>query len=69
MTRLPALLTTGRVAEILKVNPATVRRWVADRKIEAIILPSGQARIPRSAVESMLGEHAVEATEAEQVPA
>lgn len=43
--------TPNEAAEILKVNPRTVRRWVAAGKLEALTLPSGRVRIPKAALE------------------
>lgn len=33
------LLTVGEVAQILKVDDTTVRRWVKNGAIEAVVLP------------------------------
>ncbi len=53
------LLTVSEVAEILRVDDTTVRRWVKQGALEAIILPhvnERQAyRIKRETLEKLLG--------------
>ncbi|OCW59971.1 hypothetical protein AKG36_07270 [Trueperella bernardiae] len=48
------LLTVKEVAELARVNPSTVTRWVHASKIPAIVLPSGQLRFVREDVDAML---------------
>jgi excisionase family DNA binding protein len=38
------LLTVDEVAEILRVDPTTVRRWVKQGALEAVVLPHVNAR-------------------------
>ncbi|GCE45488.1 excisionase family DNA binding protein [Thermosporothrix hazakensis] len=53
------LLTVSEVAEILRVDDTTVRRWVKQGALEAVVLPhvsSRQAyRIKRETLEKVLG--------------
>jgi excisionase family DNA binding protein len=49
------LLTTQEVADLLRVDTHTVRRWIAARKLDAVRLPGGEWRVERAAVEAMLG--------------
>lgn len=52
------LLTIGEVAEILRVDEATVRRWVKRGALEAIVLPHSGIRqvyrIRRSTLDELL---------------
>lgn len=49
-------LTVPEVARVLRVNPATVRRWAAEGEVRAVrIGPGGHWRIPREALDEMLG--------------
>ncbi|MEW6933715.1 helix-turn-helix domain-containing protein [Trueperella pyogenes] len=48
------LLSTGKAAEAFDVTSQTVRRWIDTGKIAAVVLPSGQLRIPASEVERIL---------------
>ena len=54
------LLTVSEVAQILRVDDATVRRWVKMGVLEAVTLPRLNKRqvyrIRRSTVEKILGE-------------
>ena len=56
------LLTVSEVARILRVDDTTVRRWVKQGTLEAVILPhlnERQAyRIKRETVEKLLGSAA-----------
>lgn len=45
------LLTTKEAADLLRVSPATMRRWDRDKKLIARRLPSGA---PRYAIEDLL---------------
>jgi excisionase family DNA binding protein len=47
------LLTPNEVAELLRVHPATVTRWIRLGLIEAMRLPGGTYRIPRSELERL----------------
>ena len=48
------MLTTGDVAQLLSVDVATVRRWVAAGKLAAVTLPSGRLRFRPETVEELL---------------
>ncbi len=54
----PNLLTINEVAEILRVNPTTCRRWVKQGALEAIVLPHVNKReayrIKRETVDRLL---------------
>ncbi len=50
------LLTPREAAEILNVDPATVRRYVRLRLLPARGLPSGYIRLRRADVEKLLGQ-------------
>jgi excisionase family DNA binding protein len=56
------LLTVSEVAQILRVDDTTVRRWVKQGALEAIVLPhvnERQAyRIKRETLDKLLGEEA-----------
>lgn len=54
MTSLPTLLTAVEVAEEFRLDPATVRRWAREGKIERIKLPSGLYRFRRGDIEAIL---------------
>jgi excisionase family DNA binding protein len=54
------LLTVSEVAEILRVDDTTVRRWVKQGALEAIVLPHVNERqgyrIKRETLNKVLGE-------------
>jgi excisionase family DNA binding protein len=54
------LLTVTEVAQQLRLNPRTIRRWIAAGRLPAIDLGSDRAgyRICASAVAALLGEGA-----------
>ncbi len=56
------LLTVSEVARILRVDETTVRRWVKQGALEAVILPHANARqayrIKRETLENVLGDAA-----------
>jgi excisionase family DNA binding protein len=58
------LLTVSEVAEILRVDDTTVRRWVKQGALEAVVLPhvnERQAyRIKRETVNKILREETVQ---------
>jgi excisionase family DNA binding protein len=60
------LLTVSEVAEILRVDDTTVRRWVKQGALEAVILPhvnERQAyRIKRNTLDRVLSDAAVPTT-------
>ena len=51
------LLTVAEVAELLKLNEQTVRRWIRTGRLPAVSLGSRQAgyRVRRSDVDELLG--------------
>jgi excisionase family DNA binding protein len=48
------LLTTGEVARSLGVTINTVKAWIRMGRLEALRLPSGHFRVPRSELERLL---------------
>jgi excisionase family DNA binding protein len=58
--QLSELLTVSEVADILRVDDTTVRRWVKQGTLEAIVLPHTNARqayrIKRETLNRVLGE-------------
>jgi excisionase family DNA binding protein len=54
------LLTIQEVADILRVDPTTVRRWVRDGVLDAVALPHRNKRVAyrvkRETVEKLLSE-------------
>lgn len=49
----PQFMAVSEVARKLDVTPATIRRWVAEERLEAVKL-GRMWRVPRSAVDEML---------------
>lgn len=58
------LLTVSEVARILRVDDATVRRWVKQGVLEAVVLPHVNSRqvyrIKRETLDRVLGEDALQ---------
>lgn len=54
MTSLPTLLTAVEVAEEFRLDPATVRRWAREGRIERIKLPTGLYRFRREDIKAIL---------------
>ena len=52
---LPDLLTTKEVADILKVDNLTIRRYIKAGKMKAYRLPSGILRIPKTSIGYLFG--------------
>lgn len=50
------LFRTTELAVMLRVNPRTVRRWIAEGHITVITTPGGHQRIPASEVERLTRE-------------
>ena len=48
-------IRVGQVADLLGVNPRTVRRWLTRRQLAFYITPGGERRVPKSEVERILG--------------
>jgi excisionase family DNA binding protein len=61
--KMSELLTVSEVAKILRVDDTTVRRWVKQGALEAVVLPhlnTRQAyRIKRETLDRVLGEAAL----------
>lgn len=52
----PSLLTIKEVARILRVDETTVRRWVKQGVLEAIVLPNSvYYRIKSATIQHLLG--------------
>lgn len=54
MTPDQVLLTTGAASARLGVSPNTLRRWVEDRRISFVRLPSGQLRFRPQDIDAAL---------------
>jgi excisionase family DNA binding protein len=55
--RFERLMRPSEAANVLRVSPATIRRMIADGRIESIRIgdaPHGHYRIPRSSVERIV---------------
>ncbi len=48
------LLRPGEVAELFKVNPKTVKRWVQSDKLKAITTPGGHSRFEYDYIMDMI---------------
>ncbi len=50
------LLTTREVAELLRIDPVTVRLWADDGRLPVIVLPGPgrRRRYPKAAIEALL---------------
>jgi excisionase family DNA binding protein len=62
------LLTVAEVAEILRVDDTTIRRWIKQGALEAVILPHINERlayrIPRTAINKVLATPVVTSRQA-----
>jgi excisionase family DNA binding protein len=60
------LLTVSEFARILRVDDTTVRRWVKQKALEAVVLPHVNERlayrIKRETLEKILGSSLLETT-------
>ncbi|GCE05175.1 MULTISPECIES: helix-turn-helix domain-containing protein [Dictyobacter] len=58
------LLTVSEVARILRVDDATVRRWVKQGVLEAVVLPHVHSRqvyrIKRETLDRVLGDNSIQ---------
>jgi len=54
MSAPPYYVTVAEVADVLRVDPSTVRRWIEAGTLEAITLPSGVYRVPRTALDALV---------------
>ncbi len=55
---LEQMFTTAQVAKRLNVSRQTVARWVRNKEVKAIRLPSGMIRISSDEVARILGKSA-----------
>lgn len=53
MTQPPRYLTASQVAKIFDVGPETVRRWVRQEKLNAVILPSGRMKFLQEDIDAI----------------
>ena len=56
----PDLLSVSAAADLLGVHVDTVRRWTGEGKLPEVRTPGGHRRIPRGAVDRLLGAAATE---------
>lgn len=56
MAYVKKLLSTFEAAESLGVHDQTIRRWITDGKLNAIILPSGRKKIPIEEIDKILSQ-------------
>ena len=56
MTPNPELLTSSEAAALLRIDPATLRRWAVDGKVPSITLPGGNGlkRFRREDIDAIL---------------
>lgn len=63
-SNLPELLTVSEVARALRVDDTTVRRWVKQGALEAVVLPHQKDRqayrIKRAALEKILNSGTID---------
>lgn len=57
----PELLTTEEVAQIFRVTPATVLRWVTERGVPCVQVGPKLHRFPKSCLEELLSANAKKA--------
>lgn len=50
------LLSPTDAAELIGVNPRTLKRWAAAGKVRHVRLPSGRFRFPADVVDEVLAE-------------
>ncbi|MDO3024419.1 MerR family transcriptional regulator [Mycobacteroides abscessus] len=50
------LMTTSEVAERLRVDSSTIRKWVAKGLLKAVTLPGGHHRFRQEDIEALLAE-------------
>lgn len=50
------LFRPSELAVMLRVNPGTVRRWIATGLVQSITTPGGHRRIPASEVDRIMRE-------------
>lgn len=54
MAQVPTLLKAQDVADRLNTSAETVRRWVREKRLPAVILPSGAMRFRPEDVEALI---------------
>ena len=54
----PEYLTYREAADLFRVSVRTISRYVADDRLQVVLLPSGRPRLRRSEVMSLLGRPA-----------
>lgn len=54
---LRGLFSVGKAAAEFGISPSTVRNWIEKGYIQAVILPSGQRRIPKAEINRLLEEY------------
>lgn len=52
------LYTLAEVAELMAVDPRTVKRWAKDGKLAVIMTPGGKYRVPAAEVERLMSAEA-----------
>lgn len=55
------LLSLKKVAELLGVQPRTVRKWIDDGKLAGIKLPNGEYRFREEFLENWLNKRTIKA--------
>ena len=48
-------MTVNEIAQILKLNPQTVRNWIDDGQLAAVRVGARRVRVQRSALETFIG--------------
>jgi excisionase family DNA binding protein len=59
MVDFPVLMTASEVAELVKVNPRTVRRWAEDGHLEAVRIAGHTVRLTATSVRELLSLEAL----------
>ena len=55
------LLSIPQASERFRVSASTVRRWVKAGRLQAVVMPSGRAKIRKADVEAILAGDQAEA--------
>lgn len=61
MENLPSILTVNEAAELLRVHPVTLRKWIAAGNMPVFRVGRNSVRISRAQVERMLNGDTAEA--------
>ena len=59
MARMGKVLTSGQVAAICKVTPATVNKWFDSGKLQGYRIPSGSRRVPFDNLLKFMGDYGI----------